>query len=171
MKISQYVIEEGVLFKMSCLSLMLRSVRPLQANYIIREVHEGACEMYAGARPFYQWNLDILGPLPEGPGKLKFIIVAIYYFTKWMEPKPLAKTTVSKQSIQKLVCKMEDQADEHGGGAPASQRTGGERKQVSNVRPQGKASVTPQNWFLSIYLRECHKNEFDYDFYKLEDVT
>ncbi|GJX68463.1 reverse transcriptase domain-containing protein [Tanacetum coccineum] len=50
MKISQYVIEEGVLFKMSYLSLMLRSVRPLQANYIIREVHEGACEMYAGAR-------------------------------------------------------------------------------------------------------------------------
>ncbi|GJZ59394.1 reverse transcriptase domain-containing protein [Tanacetum coccineum] len=43
--------------------------------------------------PFYQWGLDILGPLPEGPSKLKFIIVAIDYFTKWMEEKPLAKTT------------------------------------------------------------------------------
>nr|GEV98039.1 reverse transcriptase domain-containing protein [Tanacetum cinerariifolium] len=43
--------------------------------------------------PFYQWGLDILGPLLEGPGKLKFIIVAIDYFTKWIEAKPLAKTT------------------------------------------------------------------------------
>nr|GEV89605.1 putative reverse transcriptase domain-containing protein [Tanacetum cinerariifolium] len=42
---------------------------------------------------FYQWGLDILGPLPKGPGKLKFIIVVIDYFTKWMEAKPLAKTT------------------------------------------------------------------------------
>ncbi|GJY30851.1 reverse transcriptase domain-containing protein [Tanacetum coccineum] len=31
---------------------------------------------------FYQWGLDILGPLLEGPDKLKFIIVAIDYFTK-----------------------------------------------------------------------------------------
>ncbi|GKD81328.1 reverse transcriptase domain-containing protein, partial [Tanacetum coccineum] len=43
---------------------------------------------------FYHWGLDILGPLLEGRlGKLKFIIVAIDYFTKWMEAKPLAKTT------------------------------------------------------------------------------
>ncbi|GKD57764.1 reverse transcriptase domain-containing protein, partial [Tanacetum coccineum] len=49
-KISQYVIEDGVLFKKSYLSLMLRCVGPLQENYIIREVHEGACGMHAGAR-------------------------------------------------------------------------------------------------------------------------
>nr|GEX70027.1 reverse transcriptase domain-containing protein [Tanacetum cinerariifolium] len=81
---------------------------PLQANYIIREVHEGACGMHAGVRSvvakimrqWYYWptvhgdtkeGLDILGPLPEGPDKLKFIIVAIDYFTKWIEAKPLAK--------------------------------------------------------------------------------
>ncbi|GKG10970.1 reverse transcriptase domain-containing protein, partial [Tanacetum coccineum] len=29
---------------------MLGCVGPLQANYIIREVHEGACGMHAGAR-------------------------------------------------------------------------------------------------------------------------
>ncbi|GJU59305.1 reverse transcriptase domain-containing protein [Tanacetum coccineum] len=43
--------------------------------------------------PYCQWGLDILGPLPEGPDMLKFIIVAIDYFTKWMEAKPLAKIT------------------------------------------------------------------------------
>ncbi|GJY58424.1 reverse transcriptase domain-containing protein [Tanacetum coccineum] len=49
-KIGQYVMEEGILFKKSYLSPMLRCVGPLQANYIIREVHEGACGMHAGAR-------------------------------------------------------------------------------------------------------------------------
>ncbi|GKF52968.1 reverse transcriptase domain-containing protein [Tanacetum coccineum] len=50
MRISQYVMEEGVLFKKSYLSPMLRCVGPLQANYIIREVHEGVCRMHARAR-------------------------------------------------------------------------------------------------------------------------
>nr|GEW43080.1 hypothetical protein [Tanacetum cinerariifolium] len=53
--------------------------------------------------PFYQWGLDILGPLPEGPGKLKNIIVAIDYFTKWMEAKPLA--TITEKEVNKFVWK------------------------------------------------------------------
>ncbi|GKC35069.1 reverse transcriptase domain-containing protein [Tanacetum coccineum] len=48
--------------------------------------------------PYCQWGLDILGPLPEGPDMLKFIIVAIDYFTKWMEAKPLAKITAHLQA-------------------------------------------------------------------------
>nr|GEW73906.1 reverse transcriptase domain-containing protein [Tanacetum cinerariifolium] len=50
---------------------------------------------------FYQWGLDILGHLPEGPEILKFIIVEIDYFTKWMEAKLLAKTTCKE--VQKFV--------------------------------------------------------------------
>nr|GEX38966.1 hypothetical protein [Tanacetum cinerariifolium] len=50
MKIGPYVMEEGILFKNSYLSSMLRCVGPLQANYIIREIHGGACGMHAGAR-------------------------------------------------------------------------------------------------------------------------
>ncbi|GJY46327.1 reverse transcriptase domain-containing protein [Tanacetum coccineum] len=42
---------------------------------------------------FLQWGMDVLGPLPEAPGKVKYVIVAIDYFTKWIEAKPLAKTT------------------------------------------------------------------------------
>ncbi|GJS55093.1 reverse transcriptase domain-containing protein [Tanacetum coccineum] len=59
--------------------------------------------------PFYQWGLDILGPLLEGPGKLKFIIVAIDYFTKLIEAKPLAKTTgkeVKNFVWQNIVCRF-----------------------------------------------------------------
>ncbi|GKF66962.1 reverse transcriptase domain-containing protein, partial [Tanacetum coccineum] len=50
MKISQYVMEEGVLFKRSYVMPMLRCVGPLQANYIIREIHMGACSVHLKSR-------------------------------------------------------------------------------------------------------------------------
>ncbi|GJR72439.1 reverse transcriptase domain-containing protein [Tanacetum coccineum] len=37
---------------------------------------------------FYKWGIDIVGPFPEGPRNVKFLIVAIDYFTKWIEAKP-----------------------------------------------------------------------------------
>ncbi|GJU42059.1 reverse transcriptase domain-containing protein [Tanacetum coccineum] len=43
--------------------------------------------------PFYKWGIDIVGPFPEGPGKVKFLIVAIDYFTKWIEAKPVHPQT------------------------------------------------------------------------------
>ncbi|GJU94787.1 reverse transcriptase domain-containing protein [Tanacetum coccineum] len=38
--------------------------------------------------PFYKWGIDIAGPFLEGSRKVKFLIVAINYFTKWIEAKP-----------------------------------------------------------------------------------
>ncbi|GJZ45564.1 reverse transcriptase domain-containing protein [Tanacetum coccineum] len=124
----------------------------LQANYVLREIHEGSCSMHAGTRsvvvkalwigyywptmhedarkliqacqdcqvykpvprnpqqklspitspwPFYKWGIDIAGPFPEGPGKVKFLIVAIDYFTKWIEAKPVA--TITGSQIKKFV--------------------------------------------------------------------
>ncbi|GKD26051.1 reverse transcriptase domain-containing protein [Tanacetum coccineum] len=43
--------------------------------------------------PFYKWGIDIAEPFSEGPGKVKFLIVAIDYFTKWIEAKPVATIT------------------------------------------------------------------------------
>lgn len=40
--------------------------------------------------PFYQWGIDIMGPFPVALGKLKYLIVAVDYFTKWIEAKSLA---------------------------------------------------------------------------------
>ncbi|GJT05989.1 reverse transcriptase domain-containing protein [Tanacetum coccineum] len=42
---------------------------------------------------FYKWGIDIAGPFPKGLGKVKFMIVAIDYFTKWIEAKPVATIT------------------------------------------------------------------------------
>ncbi|KAK1409583.1 hypothetical protein QVD17_36110 [Tagetes erecta] len=45
------------------------------------------------AWPFQKWGIDIVGPLPVSSGRVKFILVAVDYFTKWVEAKPLAKIT------------------------------------------------------------------------------
>ncbi|GJW03215.1 reverse transcriptase domain-containing protein [Tanacetum coccineum] len=159
-KISQYTMESGVLFKKGYLMPMLRCVGPLQANYVIREIHMGSCGMHIGPRavvrkairqgyywptmhedakkevekcdscqihapvprlpktlmtsimalwPFYQWGMDILGTLPPARGGAKFVIVAIDYFTKWIEAKPLAKITgkeVIRFVMDNIICRF-----------------------------------------------------------------
>ncbi|GJY15508.1 reverse transcriptase domain-containing protein [Tanacetum coccineum] len=150
----------GTLYKKSFLGPWLRCVGPLQANYVLREIHEGSCSMHSGPRsvvakairtgyywptmhtdaqklirecndcqihrpvprnpqqnltpitslwPFYKWGIDIAGPFPEGPGKVKFLIVAIDYFTKWIEAKPVATITgnqVKKFMWDNIVCRF-----------------------------------------------------------------
>ncbi|GJT92416.1 reverse transcriptase domain-containing protein [Tanacetum coccineum] len=148
----RFAVINGILYKKSFLGPWLRCVGPLQANYVLREIHEGSCSMYAGTRsvvakalrtgyywptmhrdaraliracqdcqvhkpilrnlqqkltpitspwPFYKWGIDIAGPFPEGPGKVKFLIVALDYFTKWIEAKPVA--TITGNQIKKFV--------------------------------------------------------------------
>ena len=46
--------------------------------------------------PFAQWGIDIIDPLPLGKGQVKFLLVAIDYFTKWVEVEALAKITEAK---------------------------------------------------------------------------
>ncbi|GJX31540.1 reverse transcriptase domain-containing protein [Tanacetum coccineum] len=159
-KAGRCVMTNGVLYKKSFLGLWLRCVRPLQANYVLREIHEGLCSMHAGPRfvvakalrsgyywptmhayakklirecnscqvhrpvprnpqqnltpitspwPFYKWGTDIAGPFLKGPGKVKFLIVAIDYFTKWIEAKPVAAITgaqIKKFVWDNIVCRF-----------------------------------------------------------------
>uniref|UniRef100_A0A2N9GP36 RNase H type-1 domain-containing protein n=1 Tax=Fagus sylvatica TaxID=28930 RepID=A0A2N9GP36_FAGSY len=53
--------------------------------------------------PFAQWGLDIMGPLPVGRRQLKFLVVGIDYFTKWVEAEPLA--TITEKNIRGFVWK------------------------------------------------------------------
>nr|GFB78402.1 reverse transcriptase domain-containing protein [Tanacetum cinerariifolium] len=50
LKARQYELIEGVLYKRSFLTPWLRCVGPLQAEYVMREIHEGSCSMHAGPR-------------------------------------------------------------------------------------------------------------------------
>jgi hypothetical protein len=43
--------------------------------------------------PFAWWGIDLLGPFPKSVRNLKYLVVAVYYFTKWIEVEPLAKIT------------------------------------------------------------------------------
>nr|KYP47964.1 Transposon Ty3-I Gag-Pol polyprotein [Cajanus cajan] len=47
--------------------------------------------------------MDILEPFPPAEGQLKFLLVIIDYFTKWIEACPLAKITV--ENVQKFTWK------------------------------------------------------------------
>nr|GEV91984.1 reverse transcriptase domain-containing protein [Tanacetum cinerariifolium] len=138
-------LKEGVLPRENKEARKLRlKARPLQADYIMKEIHEGSCSMHPGPRsvvakairlgyywptmhqdardmirkcndcqihrpvtrhpqqsltpittpwPFYKWGIDIAGPFPEGLGKVKFLIVTMDYFTKWIEAKVVATIT------------------------------------------------------------------------------
>nr|GFA00217.1 reverse transcriptase domain-containing protein [Tanacetum cinerariifolium] len=131
---------------------MTKLVNYLKEKYIMKEIREGSCSMYAGPRsvvakairlgyfwptmhkdaqdmirkcsdcqihrpvtrhpqqpltpitapwPFYKWGIDIAGPFSEGPGKVKFLIVAMDYFTKWIEAKAVA--TITGRQVKKFV--------------------------------------------------------------------
>ncbi|CAL1353738.1 unnamed protein product [Linum trigynum] len=56
-----------------------------------------------GAWPFNQWGMDLLGPLPKAPGQFKYLIVAVDYFTKWIEAEPLA--TITEAQVRKFTKK------------------------------------------------------------------
>ena len=87
----------------------IRACDSCQIHSPIQKLPKAPLTSIMASWPFYQWGMDILGPLPEGPRKLKYVIVAIDYFTKWMEAKPLAKITgkeVKKFVLENIVCRF-----------------------------------------------------------------
>jgi hypothetical protein len=42
----------------------------------------------------------LLGPLPPAQGNLKYVVVAVEYFSKWIEVKPLA--TITSVTVRKF---------------------------------------------------------------------
>jgi ribonuclease HI len=151
---TRFTVIQGVLYKRGFSLPYLRCLDEAEADYVMREVHEGICGNHSGARslvhkivragyywptmkkdavsyvracdkcqrfgnlihsppetltpmtapwPFAQWGLDIMGPLPVGRRQLKFLVVGIDYFTKWVEAEPLA--TITERNIRAFVWK------------------------------------------------------------------
>jgi len=46
--------------------------------------------------PFDLWEIDLIRPMPISKGGAKYAVVAIDYFTKWVEAEPLPKITSGK---------------------------------------------------------------------------
>ena len=134
--------------------MLLKCVEEEDADYILREIHEGVCGNHSGGRtlaykalrqgyywptmkrdalqfvkkwdkcqrfatipkslaeqlssmtspcPFAIWGIDLISPLPITRGGVKFVIVAMDYFTKWAEAEPL--TTITSKRVLDFVLK------------------------------------------------------------------
>ncbi|GKU94659.1 hypothetical protein SLEP1_g8119 [Rubroshorea leprosula] len=143
-KASRYTLVGDILYKRSYSLPLLRCLTPYEAEYALREVHEGVCGSHVGARtlahkvlrqgyywpnmqedakkfmqrcqkcqffahlthqlaeeltsmtapwPFAQWGVDLLGPFVKAVGGATHLVVAVDYFTKWVEAKPLSCLT------------------------------------------------------------------------------
>nr|KYP59627.1 Gypsy retrotransposon integrase-like protein 1 [Cajanus cajan] len=153
-KAARYSMVAGELYRRGFSTPLLKCLDQQQADYVIREVHEGICGFHSGGRtlaakvlragyywptlktdcaeyvkkckqcqqhgnlihasaeqlhtvsapwPFALWGIDILGPFPLAKGQCKFLVVAVDYFTKWIEAEPLA--TITAANVQKFVWK------------------------------------------------------------------
>ncbi|GKE90063.1 reverse transcriptase domain-containing protein [Tanacetum coccineum] len=104
-KIGNYTMEDRVLYRKSYLVPLMRDAKALikacdncQAYASVPRLPKEDMISVTSAWPFMKWGMDIVGPFSEGPGRVKYLIVATDYFTKWMEAKPLA-TITGKQVV------------------------------------------------------------------------
>ena len=66
-------------------------------------------QLIAPAWPLQQWGMDLVGPLPTAQGNYKYAVVAVEYFTEWVEAKPLINITskaVQKFFWQNITCRF-----------------------------------------------------------------
>ncbi|XP_017441100.1 uncharacterized protein LOC108346536 [Vigna angularis] len=156
-KAARFLLIGEDLYKRRFSSPLLKCVSAEEAEYVMRELHGGACGMHTGQRalrakviragyfwptvekdcmmfvqrcskcqehdknlnlppvelhslmspwPFAQWGMDVVGPFPVGRAQKRFLLVAIDYFTKWIEAEPLQKfvwTLICRFGIPKTV--------------------------------------------------------------------
>ncbi|KAH9727588.1 Ribonuclease H [Citrus sinensis] len=156
---SRYTMIDGVLYRRGYTLPFLRCLDEDDADYVLREVHEGICGNHSGGRslahkvlrqgyfwptmhqdaqektrscvscqsfanfsnqppekltsmtspwPFAQWGIDLIGPLPKAREAATHAIVAIDYFTKWIEVEAFSRITEKKTTDfvwRNLVCR------------------------------------------------------------------
>ncbi|XP_022850056.1 uncharacterized protein LOC111372112 [Olea europaea var. sylvestris] len=128
---ARYCLIEGVLFHRSLTLPYLRCLRPSESLQAMTEIHEAKseerCPDYVRkcdkcqrigniihtpaeeltsihySAPFEQRGVDILGHFPLARGQLKFVAVAVEYFTKWVEAEPLG--TILEPKLRSFIWK------------------------------------------------------------------
>ncbi|XP_016196211.1 uncharacterized protein LOC107637293 [Arachis ipaensis] len=117
---SKYTIIQGQLFKKGLNQPLLKCLRSDQTDYVLSEVHEGCYGHHIGGKTLARklvrdgyywpsmmadskefWGVDLLGPFPVGPGQVKYLIVVVDYYTKWVEAEPLA--SISSANCRKFI--------------------------------------------------------------------
>jgi hypothetical protein len=65
-------------------------------------------QLIAPSWPLQRWGIDIVEKLTPAQGNYTFIVVAVEYFTKWIEAKPLtnmSSTTIKKLFWHNIICR------------------------------------------------------------------
>lgn len=59
-----------------------------------QKIHIPAIEMIAISSPcrFARWGVDIVGPFVKAKEGKQFLVIAVDYFTKWVEAEPFSKS-------------------------------------------------------------------------------
>ncbi|XP_050229096.1 uncharacterized protein LOC126678235 [Mercurialis annua] len=103
---------EGVLYRTSVSHPWSKCISLEEGNYVLKEIHEGDCGSHEGAVTLYRkamlqgfcWptmkkDAEEMGPFTPARGQVKFIVVAVDHFTKWIEVQPMS--TITSRKIQK----------------------------------------------------------------------
>ncbi|XP_024028934.1 uncharacterized protein LOC112093845 [Morus notabilis] len=72
-----------------------------QRYALIPRLHSEDLTSIVSPWPFAKWGIDLISPLHKTPGGYKFAIVAVDYFTKWVEAEPL--TTISEEKCTNFI--------------------------------------------------------------------
>ncbi|XP_074327402.1 uncharacterized protein LOC141665320 [Apium graveolens] len=106
----KYVEYDGVQYKRGFIQLLLRCVDLEEGNYILRELHKAASiTSLASPWPFVIWRIDLIGELPKAKRGVKYVVIAVDYFTKWAEAMSLATIIAKKIKyfiFNSIVCRF-----------------------------------------------------------------
>ncbi|KAL0433780.1 UNVERIFIED_CONTAM: hypothetical protein Slati_2712300 [Sesamum latifolium] len=184
---TRFIIQEHILYKKSYTHPLLRCLSTEEGIHILQEIHSGCCGAHVGTRILankalragYFWptmkqdairltmGTDIVGPFPlaAGPfplaaGQRKFLLVAVDYFTKWVEAEPLARITegeVIKFIWKNIICHFgipreiisnndrQSKAERYRSGAKAC-ASSKDSPQWLIIRPMGKLRSQIASW-------------------------
>ncbi|XP_077242608.1 uncharacterized protein LOC143883137 [Tasmannia lanceolata] len=105
---SRYVICGGDLHRRSFDGVQLLCVDEDRAAEILEDVHSGICGPHMNVKMLARkilrlvWGIDIIGKVsPKSSSGHEYILVAIDYFTKWIEAKSYA--SISSASVAKFI--------------------------------------------------------------------
>ncbi|KAL5537530.1 hypothetical protein UlMin_042831 [Ulmus minor] len=133
---ARYFLDKGKLYKKGFSSPSLLCLNEDRGKFTLEEVHAGICGNHSNfvrkydkcqrfstiprqapedlttvtsPWPFAKWGIDLIGPLPTACGQLKYAVVAIDYYTKWVEAEALAKITEQNMTAfiwKNIVCRF-----------------------------------------------------------------
>ncbi|KAI5318525.1 hypothetical protein L3X38_038233 [Prunus dulcis] len=82
---ARYAILDDTLFRKSFLGPYLKCLDPREAEWALKEIHQGTCGNHSGD--------GHRGTLPTAVGGKKFVLLATDYFTKWVEAEAYKRMT------------------------------------------------------------------------------